>query len=130
MRRVSGKGQEGLTLIELIVTLSIMGIAFVVVISGMFTSVVVSDVHRKQATANTLLRSLAESVKDAPYNGDDVTCGYQAVVQAAVPLQDRDEYVPTAVCTPLEPKLQRIKLEVRASNGRATETVEIVKRQA
>lgn len=124
------KGQEGLTLIELVVTLAIMGIAFVAIISGLFTAVVGSDVHRKQATAGTLLRSLAEAVKDAPYNGNDTGCAYQDVVVAAVPARDRDEYVPKAECTPLEPRLQRITIEVASKNGRATETVEIIKRQA
>ncbi len=65
MRR--SRGDDGLTLIEVLVTVVILGIAFVTVVGGMAVSIAGSDMHRKQATSQTVLRNLAESLKAAPY---------------------------------------------------------------
>ena len=63
-RRIrSLRSDDGTTLIEVIVTVAIMGIAFAVILGGMATSVLMSDVHRKQATSQTILRDYAEAVQ-------------------------------------------------------------------
>ena len=61
------RDQAGLTLIEVLVTVAILGIAFVTVVGGMAVSIAGSDLHRKQATSQTVLRNLAEFVKRVPY---------------------------------------------------------------
>lgn len=60
-------GEAGLTLVELLVTIVIMGIAFAVLVGGLGTAVLGSDLHRKQAKVENLLRTFAETVKSAPY---------------------------------------------------------------
>lgn len=60
-------GEAGLTLIEVLVTVVILGVAFVTVVGGMAVSIAGSDMHRKQATSQTVLRNLAEFLKAAPY---------------------------------------------------------------
>lgn len=60
-------GEAGLTLVELLVTVAIMGIAFAVLVGGLGTAVLGSDLHRKQAEVENMLRSFAESVKGGPY---------------------------------------------------------------
>lgn len=67
MTGVRGRGDAGLTLIELVVTVAIMGTAFSVLVGGLGAAVVGSDLQRQQAAVATLLRSFAESVKGAPY---------------------------------------------------------------
>ena len=58
---------EGSTLIETLVAVSILGISFTAVVGGMYTSTLASDAHRKQASAATYLSSYAEAVKGDPY---------------------------------------------------------------
>ena len=142
------RGEEGLTLIELLATLAIMGIAFVVIIGGMFASVLGSDVHRKQANADAILRSFAEAVKVAPYDADCAATYDPGAVNFSSPSPD---YVPAVVrveylnpawtsssppgvppflsaCSPesVDPGIQRVALKVASARG--DETVEIVKR--
>jgi type II secretory pathway pseudopilin PulG len=54
---------QGETLIELIIAIAIMGIAVVAIVSGIVTSILMSDVHRKEATAGAYVRSYAEAVE-------------------------------------------------------------------
>lgn len=53
---------EGETLIELIIAVAIMGIAVVAIVGGIATSILMSDIHRKQATAGVYVRTYAEAV--------------------------------------------------------------------
>jgi prepilin-type N-terminal cleavage/methylation domain-containing protein len=70
------RGEEGLTLIELLITLMVMGVAFVVVLGGMGTTMTTSALHRQQARAETEVRRYAEFVKQARFSS---TCSYSKV---------------------------------------------------
>lgn len=62
----------GSSLIEVLVAVALMGIAFVALLSGLAAAVTSSDVHRSKGLADTHLKSYAELVKaDKPY----VACG-------------------------------------------------------
>lgn len=65
MREASrvARDEAGLSLVEVIVTVAIMGIAFVAVLGGMWTAIVTSDTHRKQALGTTYLINAAEHLK-------------------------------------------------------------------
>jgi prepilin-type N-terminal cleavage/methylation domain-containing protein len=59
----------GETLIEVVIAIAIMGIAFVALMGGMLTAISLSALHRKQADTQLQLVSAVEQVKSAPYAG-------------------------------------------------------------
>jgi prepilin-type N-terminal cleavage/methylation domain-containing protein len=139
--RVRADPEAGFSLVEILVTIVIVGMAFTAILGGMITSITVSDLHRNQATADTLARNAAESVKDSnvPY----VPCAGPNAYAPALPSGTsitKVEYwngaAPTPAtsyavtfspsCPPQDQGLQRIT--ITASSGGATETVQVLKR--
>jgi prepilin-type N-terminal cleavage/methylation domain-containing protein len=135
------RDESGLTLVECLVTVVIMGLAFVALLGGLGTSIFASDVHRKQATAETVLRSFAEHVKteayvpcagSSTYGGSFSTSatGYSPSVTAVAWWNATSgAFDATACTTATDPGLQRLTLQVRSSDERATESVQIAKRK-
>lgn len=127
------RAEDGATLVEILVAVVIMGVAFAAIIGGVTTSIMASDMHRKEATAETVLRSYAEAVKAAAY----VTCaasyspaftppaGYTASVTKVEYWNGSNDF--DATCT-LDRGLQRLTLAADASDGKASETLQVVKR--
>jgi prepilin-type N-terminal cleavage/methylation domain-containing protein len=66
--------EDGMTLIEVLVAVSILGIAVVSIVSGLATASSASDRHRKQATADTVVKSFAETIKQKTAVGAYVRC--------------------------------------------------------
>lgn len=58
-----GSNDTGESLIELIIAVAIMGITVVAIVGGIATTILMSDIHRKQATAGAYLRNYAEAVE-------------------------------------------------------------------
>ena len=128
--------EAGFSLVEILVTIVIVGIAFAAILGGMVTSIVVSDLHRGQASADVLARSAAEAVKDQaiPY----VPCAGPSDYVSALPTGasitsvrywDGTSSNPVAFsgsCPNPDKGMQLIT--VVAGSGRASETVEFVKR--
>ena len=61
------EGERGETLVEVLIALGILGIAFVAILAGMATSINLSGRQRGQANADVVLVSAAESVKSQQY---------------------------------------------------------------
>ena len=57
-------GDSGTSLIEVLMAVVILGIAGAAILSGLLASVRGSDVHRKEAQAETALVSAVEAIKD------------------------------------------------------------------
>lgn len=132
------RGNSGLTLIELVVAVAIMGIAFVTIVTGMLTSIFTSDIHRRQATTDVVLKGLSEKAQSAAYHdcttspasdyGLNAT-GYS--VQVSVAYGDSTSssfYTPPPPCS-TDNGLQRLTITVTDSSGRDAETLEVVKRR-
>lgn len=138
--------EAGFTLVEVLIAVAILGIAFAALLGGMQSSILGSDIHRQQASAGAVLLQAAESVKDQsrnaflscaqvaagstynPYTGlQSVPAGWAA--SGAVTVTAIDHWNGTtfqSACSAAWP-LQRVTLSVRSSSGRATETVSVVK---
>lgn len=61
------RSESGTTLIELLVTIVIMGVAFVVIVGGIGTAIIGSDIQKNQAGADVVARSAAEDITAQPY---------------------------------------------------------------
>lgn len=124
----------GLTLVEMLVAVAVLGITFVALLGGMATSIVTSDLHREQADALTLLSRAAESAKGAPY----ATCassyplpadaGEWSVAVVAVAWNGSSYATPPGTCPSADLGLQRVTVTVTSPSGRTTESVALVKR--
>ena len=126
------RSEAGFTLVELLLTIAILGIAVVAVVGAMMTSIQVSDLGRRQADGQTQLRAYAEAVAGAGYT----TCatsyptsysppsGYTAAMTVAY--WDGSSAF-TATCG-TDKGLQRVTLTITATDGRGSETVATAKR--
>lgn len=128
---------EGSTLVESLVAVSIVGIAFVALVGGMYTQVQASDINRKQADAATYLASYAEAVKADPY----VACAASyAGTSFALPAGfSKDPVVVSywnktnSVFDPTcgaDSGLQRITLSIRSTDSRVVANLQLAKRLA
>ena len=143
-------GDAGSTLVELLMTVLILGVVFVVILGGMMTGLVASDLHRKQATSETVIRSYAEAVKAAPYSVCAAPAAYAAPAAGySVPVGLSPTYSVSVVsvrywqpggatgsfvgslasCPGADNNLQSVTLKVVSSDGRDAETLQVVKRK-
>lgn len=74
------RNDRGETLVEVLVTVIILGIAGVAVLAGLMVAVKSSDLGRKQASGGSYVRSLAEAIQ----NSVTASGGYQSCAAANV----------------------------------------------
>lgn len=63
-----------MTLVEVLVALTILGIAVISIVGSLGNASKASDQHRKQATADTVIKSFAEAIKQKVSIGAYVLC--------------------------------------------------------
>lgn len=147
LRAVRG-ADRGATLVEVLVAVAILGIAGVAVLAGLQMSVMASDIHRKQSTGGSSVRSYAEAIEkylDADGNyvrcagtntytpglvGFSVPGGYTVSQAAAEPLDGNGSVITSGSCPGRDKGIQRLRLTVASGDGRATERLTIVVRRS
>jgi type II secretory pathway pseudopilin PulG len=133
MRATRDRGES---LLELIVAVTIMGIAVVAIVGSLGTAVLMSDIHRKQATAGASARDYAEAVETAVATTGYVACASSYPTGFSAPTG----YVASgsmaywngtgwqATCT-TDTGVQQFTAQVASGDGRAVESVVVVLRR-
>ncbi|MER7249578.1 type II secretion system protein [Kribbella sp. NPDC000426] len=132
--------ERGESLLELVVAIALMGVAVVAVMAGLTTTVLMSDTQRKQATAVTTVRNYAEALQQYVADGHYVACASTYVVPGftappgftARVVSGSVQYWTGALWLPLclpDRGLQRLRVSVASTDGRAAETLDVVLRK-
>ena len=92
-----GRGEAGETLAELLVTISILGLAVVVLVGALGTTIMASTSHREHSTADTIARSIAETLKNPDATGANPDRYVNCAKPTDYPIVDVDTtgYTPT-----------------------------------
>ncbi|MFE2728716.1 type II secretion system protein [Kitasatospora sp. NPDC059327] len=130
------RGDEGETLVEALVAVALIGVAFVAILGGIGTAIISSATQRKVTTADALVRSAAEQVVGAPYvscatgyGTPTPTAGYTVTVEIAywdgVGAFGRP-------CPTADAGVQKVTLTVRATGPHPVRdtTLEVIKRES
>lgn len=140
----AGGRERGETLLELLIGLAIMSIAVVAVIGGLLTSILTSDIHRKQSSAGAAVRDYAESVEKYVAGTGYTACASPSAYAPGVSginFSAPTGYTASAVtvrywsgtawvaspCTDLG--LQQLTIRVASTDTRATEELVVVLRK-
>jgi prepilin-type N-terminal cleavage/methylation domain-containing protein len=79
LRSVRRDGEAGFTLVELLVTMSIMAIAFIVMLGAISVFFSSTRVHRASAELDAAMRTYVEKLADAPYVDCATSTSYNSV---------------------------------------------------
>jgi len=135
-------GDRGETLLELVVAVAIMGVAIVAIIGGMSVGIMMSDIHRKQATAGTAARDYAETaeawVAAGHYDASTTPVYTPATVHYSAPAGYTATQVSVSCwtgagawqsCASNQKGLEQLTVQVASNDGRASERVAVVLRK-
>ena len=135
--------QRGDTLVEILMTIVIIGIAFTGILAGLATSSRMSGIHKQQANADVVLTSAAESVKKqtyvacplvaltsySPTSGVTLPSGWSASNVTITSITKWNGTSFQASCPAVDQDLQIVTIQVvTPTNPSTTETIEVVKR--
>lgn len=151
MRRSRDERDAGFSLVEVVITIVLIGIVIVPLMSAVITSIRVSAISHSAAQAETALVNAADRVNRAPSG----RCDYGPYARAAVQSQgwppgnavvehayweanpDGDPFTndgtwvaqacPSGVVNPPSNIVQRVTITVTSPDGRAQRTTEVVK---
>jgi prepilin-type N-terminal cleavage/methylation domain-containing protein len=115
---------RGETLLEVVVAVAIMGIVLVAFAGGLVTVVLMSDVHRKQASAGAYVRDYAEAIESWVADGNFASCDNEAAYESiAVPAFPPTGYTKRLVGSDCSygNDVPRLTIEVSSNDQRATE---------
>jgi prepilin-type N-terminal cleavage/methylation domain-containing protein len=120
----AARRDRGVTLIELLVTIAIMGIAFASILGGMGLFVKTESVQRSNARLDTEIRTYAEQLLGQPYVNCAAPATYAAAVAPAgysstLTVAYWDGNLPavfTPACTS-DKGLQQLTIVLRTTNG-------------
>ncbi|MFB7053487.1 prepilin-type N-terminal cleavage/methylation domain-containing protein [Streptomyces vinaceus] len=130
------RGEEGETLIEVLVAVVLMGVAFVTIFGGIGTAIISSARQQKVTGADSVVRSAAEKVISARY----VSCadGYETPTPpAGYTVTVEIEYWDGVgafgrPCPPADTGVQKVTLTVHSTGPHPVRdaTLEVIKRES
>lgn len=132
--RSSGRVDGGFTLVEMLAAVAILGIGVLSVVSGMATSIKVSDMGRRNAEAQGMLRAYAEAVAGDTYadcatsypaGGFSPPSGWSTTMTVTYWKTSTNTFGTTCGT---DSGLQRVTLTVTSDDGRAEASVRLGKR--
>lgn len=127
--------QAGVTLVEMLVSVAILGVAVAALVGGLTTAIVISDTHRTQATSDAIARSAAEHIKSSGVTYVDCATAYPVPTGSPTPVASVEYWngaTPagfSATCPATDLGLQRITVTVPGSDRTGPESVVILKRR-
>ncbi|MFE2327120.1 prepilin-type N-terminal cleavage/methylation domain-containing protein [Streptomyces sp. NPDC059385] len=130
------RGEEGETLIEVLVAVVLMGVAFVAILGGMGTAIISSVTQQKVTGADSVVRSAAEKVLSAPYvscapgyGTPEPPAGYTVTVEVEY-WDGVGAFGPS--CPTADTGVQKVTLTVHSTGPRPVgdTTLEVIKRES
>jgi len=141
--RARVRSERGDTLVEVLMTIVIIGIAFTGILAGLATASRVSGIHRAQANADVVLSNAAESVKKqtyvacplvdvtsySPTSGVTLPTGWSASNVTITSIQKWNGSAFQASCPLTDQGLQQVTIQVvTPTQPSTTETIDVIKR--
>jgi len=97
--RQRNRNEAGESLVELLVTISILGLTIALLVGVLANSISASSTHRQHATADTIARDVAEALKERRVPDSWVASGvYPSSTWSSVNTAGYDVSVPPASC--------------------------------
>lgn len=135
--------ERGDTLIEVLMAVSILGVAFVGIMAGLGTSINLSGRQRGTANATVAIVAAAEAVKSrtyvacptasassySPTTGVTLPPGWVAANVTVTAFKSWTGTTWSATCPGTDQGAQLVTITATAPDGRATESIDIVKRR-
>jgi prepilin-type N-terminal cleavage/methylation domain-containing protein len=123
---------DGFTMVEVLVTIVILGILFAAVLGGLATLVTSSALHRRQADVGAVVRSAAEAVNAAPYE-PCATATYSAALNGTshpsnvgAPTLVAVTKIDGTACSS-DPGMQMVQVQAVSTDGKTSERLWVVK---
>ncbi len=143
LRARRSDGERGDTLVEVMMTVAIVGIAFTGILTGLATAINLSAMDRGDANVRTVLVSASESVKSQTYvpcpdannnsynptSGVTLPSGWSSSNVVVTQLYGWNGTSFTT-CPATDQKLQLIAVRATSPDGRSTDSIEIIKRSS
>ena len=133
--------ERGETLAELLVTIAIIGITVVAIVGALADTIFASSTHRQYASADTIARSVAETLKDrtiawvpdgsypaSTWSTVDTT-GYTVTLTPPPQCWNGDSPATFQSCPNGNRGLQKITVTVTSDSGSRGQVVTILKRR-
>jgi Tfp pilus assembly protein PilE len=130
---------RGETLLELVITIAILGVCVVGIGAGIALSVKISSIHRNQATADAFLHNYAESIQTgytacaspSTYTSGLPTPNGFAGPTSSVKFWDGTSFTTLSPCTPAsDPGLQQVTLSLNSTDGFTSESLVVILRKS